>query len=483
VNNNDNDTNNFGRLLALLLLSGALCSAMFYLPDSIGGMKVKRVDLLADLRRKEAGAALMDSLRNALIAEDTTSLPGVDSASLLAVAAPTLPPEVLAERDSLYALLNAEGRDSTLIPFEDYSAGRTGLSRFCRALRRAESEGGSVRIAFLGDSFIEGDILVGDFRHELQKRFGGRGVGFVPIASVAAQFRPTVTAKETGWTTYSILKQKGEAYTPAGCFFRPTGDEASVAIRLTGYNSTLAPVDGVKLLYHADRAVETQLIADGDTALVELPPTDGLGQYVYRKSGLRGVNLRVTGDAESLRTLGLVMESERGVSVDNFSIRGNSGLLLGQLNQELCLELNAKRPYDLLVLQYGLNVVVDSTLSYSWYAGRMVGVIDKLKRCFPGADIILMGVSDRSRQVDGAFETMPAVLALLHAQRKLAKQTGVVFWNTFAAMGGENSMVRFVDNNWAAKDYTHLSYRGGREISDALVKAVMHEKRFYDKID
>jgi hypothetical protein len=44
-------------------------------------------------------------------------------------------------------------------------------------------------------------------------------------------------------------------------------------------------------------------------------------------------------------------------------------------------------------------------------------------------------------------------------------------------------MVRFVDNNWAAKDYTHLSYRGGREISDALVKAVMHEKRFYDKID
>jgi hypothetical protein len=78
---------------------------------------------------------------------------------------------------------------------------------------------------------------------------------------------------------------------------------------------------------------------------------------------------------------------------------------------------------------------------------------------------------------------MPAVLALLHAQRKLAKQTGVVFWNTFAAMGGENSMVRFVDNNWAAKDYTHLSYRGGREISDALVKAVMHEKRFYDKID
>ena len=39
--------------------------------------------------------------------------------------------------------------------------------------------------------------------------------------------------------------------------------------------------------------------------------------------------------------------------------------------------------------------------------------------CFPEADILLLGVSDRSHQEEGEFETMPAVLALLHTQGRL----------------------------------------------------------------
>ncbi|MEG1545113.1 MAG: hypothetical protein RR382_11430, partial [Tannerellaceae bacterium] len=106
-----------------------------------------------------------------------------------------------------------------------------------------------------------------------------------------------------------------------------------------------------------------------------------------------------------------------------------------------------------------------------------------VQRCFPMADILLLGVSDRSHQDEGEFETMPAVLALLHAQRQSARQVGIPFWNVFGAMGGENSMVRFVANNWASKDYTHLSFRGGREVAAALLKAILLEKEFYDKAE
>ena len=31
-------------------------------------------------------------------------------------------------------------------------------------------------------------------------------------------------------------------------------------------------------------------------------------------------------------------------------------------------------------------------------------------------------------------------------------------------------MIRFVENNWASKDYTHLSFRGGKEIAYCLVE-------------
>ncbi len=94
---------------------------------------------------------------------------------------------------------------------------------------------------------------------------------------------------------------------------------------------------------------------------------------------------------------------------------------------------------------------------------------------------MLLGVSDRSHQEEGEFETMPAVLALLHTQRQIARKTGIPFWNTFGAMGGENSMVRYVENNWASKDYTHLSFRGVREIATALLMHYYWKRSFMMK--
>ena len=44
-------------------------------------------------------------------------------------------------------------------------------------------------------------------------------------------------------------------------------------------------------------------------------------------------------------------------------------------------------------------------------------------------------------------------------------------------------MIRFVENNWASKDYPHLSFRGGKEIASALLKAILLEKEFYDEAD
>ena len=186
---------------------------------------------------------------------------------------------------------------------------------------------------------------------------------------------------------------------------------------------------------------------------------------------------------EGLRVLGVSMEDTTGVVVDNFSLRGNSGLILEQLDQPRCEALNVIRKYDLIVLQYGLNVVSDEVLQYGWYRQRMVHVLAHVRQCFPDADILLLGVSDRSRQEEGTFQTMPAVLALLHAQRQTAQQAGVCFWNVFSAMGGENSMVRFVENNWASKDYTHLSFRGGKEIGMSLFKSILLEKQFYDEAE
>ena len=172
--------------IALLFLTMLFCAGMYFLPASVLGYKIKRVDLLSDFKVEEKALSL-DSLRLMLEEPDTIQ---VDSAlirdSLQRVAG--IDSAMLALRDSLYQTLYAvREADSLGKRVEDYSLGHIGLRHFFSAIKQGETLGRPVRVAFLGDSFIEGDILVADLRAALQQVFGGEGVGFVPVNSVAAK--------------------------------------------------------------------------------------------------------------------------------------------------------------------------------------------------------------------------------------------------------------------------------------------------------
>ena len=65
-----------------------------------------------------------------------------------------------------------------------------GMQPFYQALSRRAKLERPVRIAYFGDSYIEGDILTADLRAYLQQHFGGCGVGFVDIASPFTKLAP-----------------------------------------------------------------------------------------------------------------------------------------------------------------------------------------------------------------------------------------------------------------------------------------------------
>ena len=118
--------------------------------------------------------------------------------------------------------------------------------------------------------------------------------------------------------------------------------------------------------------------------------------------------------AKGLKALGVALENDNGVVVDNFSVRGNSGLALERLDSVRCRQFNQIRPYDMIILQYGLNVANDSVMQYGWYGKRMEAVAHHIKRCFPTADILILGVSDRSTQENGtvSYNAFRFILAL-----------------------------------------------------------------------
>ena len=487
-----NYSNRFTIILAIAIITNL---AFYWLPDSIFGISVKKVDLLSDIRvypedNTNDLLALTEEPEDEAVneADQATNDPDPETSSNdntqqnIAEEENSVAGETDGVDNAAKANTYEEEKNNTSYlhntDIEDFTSGNTGLSRFFAALNNINNLGRPVRIAFAGDSFIEGDILVADFRAKMQELYGGKGIGFIPITSNVAQFRTTIKQSANGWNTYSIVKNRNRHYVISGMEFEPSSENASVNIQTSNLYPGLDEVHSLKFIYSKNEKTNILLKSDTDTATYELPSTESVTQYEIKSRFTKGT-LQLQ-NSRGLNAIGMAIEDNSGVIVDNLALRGNSGIIMSDLDRKSCRELQHIRPYDLIVLQYGLNVASDSVLDYGWYRNSMVPVVEHIQNCFPGADILILGVSDRSHKDGNTYKTMPAILSLLRAQRQTAIKTEVTFWSTFAAMGGQNSMIKYVDSNWASKDYTHLSFRGGREVANALFEAIVNKKNMHD---
>ena len=54
----------------------------------------------------------------------------------------------------------------------------------------------------------------------------------------------------------------------------------------------------------------------------------------------------------------------------------------------------------------------------------------------------------------------------------MAKESGVAFWNTFEAMGGEGSMAKWMKTGLGGGDFTHPTPQGAEVIGDLFSKSL-----------
>jgi lysophospholipase L1-like esterase len=240
----------------------------------------------------------------------------------------------------------------------------------------------------------------------------------------------------------------------------------------------------VKLYYKNYQSASVRFSINYDTTqwVVPLKKSSQLQEWVYRGRQLKSIKFTFE-PFDSLRLFGASFEDGPGLYVDNFSLRGNSGISLTGISKNMLTKFNGYRSYKLVILQFGLNMVQEDSLNYRSYVRRMVKVINNLKKSFPQASFLLMSVSDRSSNTTGKFETMNAIPAMRNAQRMIAQETNIAFWDMFEAMGGENSMVKFVTSKpaLAAKDYTHLNFNGGKKLAGSLVKSLLYGHEAHEK--
>lgn len=395
------------------------------------------------------------------------------------------------ELDSLQATIDSVAEESQqlcrpgITCIEDYSPDSTAMTRFLQHLVKVKEDNHTMRIAFYGDSFIEGDVFCGSVRDTLQTLFGGRGVGYVPITSHVTGFRNTIKHEFDQYKTYSIVSKKDSTdvvdFGPAGYTFRPLeGNQVTYKVSRQRYMREFS----VMRLYYRNlgNAVLQYTINDTLLSSTLLKKGSKLKEWKLWNPKAKRISYQFE-PFDSLYLYGASFENGHGVYVDNFSMRGNSGIGLYSIPDKMFREFNAYRDYKLIILQYGLNVVGADSARYNWYADRMITVINKMKKVFPRASILLLSVSDRATNEGGEFHTINTIPALRNAQRYIAQQTGIAFWDLYEAMGGEDSMVRFVESTpaLAAKDYTHLTFKGGRKLGGKLVKSLLFELERYEQ--
>lgn len=348
-----------------------------------------------------------------------------------------------------------------------------------------------VRIAYFGDSMIEGDLITQDLRSEMQETFGGAGVGFVPITSVVAGFRTSITHLFGGWTTHTLLDNipANHVLGISGYSFVPEVSGKVDTSNTTG--GSWVKYIGVKQK-RLDRFYTTKILygkSEGENYAVvnnahyKLSGTNPVNEVVIdNNKGVSSVNAKFQ-CSSSLDIFGFSMESDSGAFVDNFSFRGNSGFPLVKVPQSVYSGTDKCLGYDLIVLEYGLNAVAQGVTDYSWYERGMLNVINHIKASFPESSILLISVGDRSYRKDGVYQTDPSVPLLVDVQKRMAEQTGCAYWSLYDAMGGNGSMVKWVEGDTALanRDYTHFNFRGAHKVGKLLFTKLMSEYRDYNK--
>lgn len=273
-----------------------------------------------------------------------------------------------------------------IVPITDYSPDEQMMARFYHALAY-EADERTVRIAVLGDSFIEADIITADMREQLQMAYGGSGVGFVPFSTPLSKYRGTVTHNHEGWTDYNLIKRKSvpeeykEWFFVSGMLSIP-GENASAEYKGVQFRRRIEKTNTASLFFVNRKHTVLEVTVNGDERRNYAPDSGEQVQRIFiGRPDISELRINLSHTAGFIG-YGAVLEDSVGVSVHNFSVRSNSGLALLGTDYRINREFDEYMNYDMVILQYGLNAMSADVTDYGYYQKQLVKIINYIKQCF-----------------------------------------------------------------------------------------------------
>jgi len=373
---------------------------------------------------------------------------------------------------------------------------RWALEPFYEALgRTSRREPGAItRVLHLGDSIIASDYISSTVRRRLQRVLGDAGHGFLLAAKPWRWYdhRGVTHRVSSGWSVHSVVSPRfrDRRFGLGGVGFQ-TVEAGLTAEYGTATSGRLGrSVARFELYYQVQPGGGSIDLRVGKQVLGRLSTQgDQVAAGFYPISVIDGpatLTLRTVGDGP-VRLYGVTLEREvPGVVYDSVGVVGGSMHALKKINVEHWTEQLRHRAPDLVVFSFGAN----ESLTYAQagptmmreYERQQAAILKRIRIALPDAALLVMGPLDAAERVDDGLRTRPAIPKLVEAQRRAALANGAAFWDTFAVMGGEGSMARWVKNRVGSSDLVHPSWGGavflGNELSRSMLSGFeAHQER------
>lgn len=403
-----------------------------------------------------------------------------------------IPADSVIQQDTLAVKDSVARKSQPIIPKVNVANtdSRAYMAAFYAALDSASTQ--PVRVVHYGDSQIEEDRITNVLRERWQKQYGGGGTGLLPLH----QTIPTRTIRQ--WLSINGVvqtAQKGpKRYLVYGLrsMRLADSDDYGVMGQVAVMDSTLVegsedivmniePIDKKRKPHNYFNRV--RVLTDSAYAIknFELRIKSGDSLNVIKNSELRiksqdfllpdsttkcEIHLRGEGNV-----YGVSLETPSGVIVDNIPMRGCSGNIFTKIDSTQLSDFYRETNTRLIILQFGGNMIPQtenpSTIS-GYVRSTLRQQIRYIRACAPQASILFIGPSDMSTNIDGQMTTYPLVPYMDKLLKKMAAEEQIAYWSMYDAMGGKDSMVRWVENGLAGSDYVHFTRSGANNIGKKL---------------
>jgi len=226
MNTPEKDYSHRGWIAALALIA-VLGAVSFIPPQSLGGVKLRRANILSDILSFEDAAA--EAAEPALFDEDDFHVDMAQVARRIEaerIEADTAPRPVqtifewLLRQDSSgrrAVVPDTVRLNPALVAIEQFAPADSGrLRAFYDTLLYARRPCASPYWATRSSKATSSRPTCAK---KLQQAYGGGGAGFAPMASPLTAFRRTIKTQSKGWTAYNIMQRKAAPQNLRGHFF------------------------------------------------------------------------------------------------------------------------------------------------------------------------------------------------------------------------------------------------------------------------